>query len=109
MRYILHLWAGITSLSETTKRTGVRSPQEVPKVLEDRHHLCAHMDDEFPTISTIMGSILRHTILQCSTHKHYKPDDQFERCKQPKMRLSWWIPAERSIQVHADMVQSATR
>ena len=63
MPFILHPWARMTSLNETTKRTGVRSPQEVPKVLEDRHHLCAHGDDESPTISTILGSILRHTFL----------------------------------------------
>ena len=64
MRSIVYLWAGILSLSETTKRTRVRRPQEVTKVLEDRHHLMsAHGDDEFPTISTFMGSILRHTIL----------------------------------------------
>lgn len=111
MRCIIHVWAGTSSLSEATKRTGVRRPQGVPKVLEDRHNFkSAHNDDEYPTINTIIGSMLRHTIIHCSTHKRYKMDDQrgLEQCMQHKMRLSWWILAERSILVHANIVQSAT-
>ena len=69
MRFIVHLWAGTISLSETTKRTGVGRPQEVPKVLEDRHHLISAQGDD-----TIMGFILRHPPIQHSqAHQTGRP------------------------------------
>ena len=73
--------------------------------------MSAHCHDEFPTIGTIIGSISEayYPPMQHSLALQTGRPREFQQCKQHNMRLSWWMPAGRPLQLHASIVQSATR